>query len=238
MKYFKFIIIFLLVVSLIVIGYFYYDKKIHEFNDNYLLKTNDGDKENIKVYKEEITSLKEEYNNDEVVGTLEILNTDYKVPIMQAEDNDYYLEHLPDKTKSFMGSIFLDYRVDIDNSQKLLIYGHNSSKYEMPFAILENYYDEEYLKEHKYVEIKTKTKIRKYEVFSVYVATTDYSYMKINYEKDEYLNHLNNLKKYSFYDIDLELDSNDNILILQTCSTHKDYVNYDKKYLIIALKEI
>ena len=39
----------------------------------------------------------------------------------------------------------------------------------MPFALLENYYDESYLNNHKYVEIKTKEKVRKYEIFSIFI---------------------------------------------------------------------
>ena len=33
-------------------------------------------------------------------------------------------------------------------------------------------------------------------------------------------------------------NSNDEILILQTCSTHKDYHNYQKKYLLIILRRV
>lgn len=216
-------------------------KDLNEFNDNFILTETINEIEENKeevVYKEEITSLQEQYNNEDVVGTIEILNTDYKVPIVQGKDNDYYLDHLPNKQYSIMGSIFLDYRVNIDTSKKILIYGHNSSKYEMPFNILENYYDRDFLENHKYIEIKTKNKVRKYEIFSVYVEPTDYSYMKVKFEGNEYLEHLEKIKSKSFFDIDTSLSNDTNILILQTCSTHKDYLKYKKKYLIIALKEI
>lgn len=229
---------FIILISLIEFNKW---KDLNEFNDNFILTETINEIEEPQeefVYKEEITSLKEQYNNDDVVGTIEILNTDYKVPIVQGKDNDYYLDHLPNKEYSIMGSIFLDYRVNIDTSRKILVYGHNSSKFEMPFDILENYYDETYLNEHKYIEIKTKNKIRKYEVFSVFVEPTDYSYMKVKFEGNEYLEHLEKLKNKSFFDIDTKLSNDTNILILQTCSTHKDYLKYKKKYLIIVLKEI
>ena len=217
-------------------------EKLNVFNENFVLSnTIDTDKENIiekEEYKEDITKLKEKYNNDDVVGTLEILNTEYKVPVVQTKDNSYYLKHLPNKEYSIMGSIFLDYRVNIDSSKKILIYGHNDAKLEMPFDILENYYDLEYLNKHKYIEIKTEKKVRKYEIFSVFVEPTDYFYMKVNFENDSYLEHLEKLKSKSFFDTNVELTNDTNILILQTCSTHKDYLKYKKKYLVIALKEI
>lgn len=188
--------------------------------------------------KEEITSLKKEYNNKDIVGILEIENTNYVVPLVQGNDNDYYLKHLPNKEYSFMGSIFLDYRVNVNTSKKLIIYGHNSSQYQMPFDILENYYDENYLKEHKYVTIKTSSRTRRYELFSIYIEPEDFSYMKVNFTNEEYEKHLNDLKNKSMYFIDTNLNKDNSILILQTCSTHKDYKKYKKKYLILAFKEI
>lgn len=190
-------------------------------------------------YEEIINGLREDYNNDDVVGILEINNTDYAVPIMQGEDNEYYLNHTPDGKSNFMGSIYLDYRVDIDSSKKLLIYGHNSSNIDMPFKILEEFYDKAYYDNHKYVEITTSTTKKKYEIFSVHVETSDFSYMNINFENDEeYLKHLEKLKSRSMYDTGVDVTSEDEILILQTCSEHEDYRNYSKKYLLIILRRV
>ena len=46
------------------------------------------------------------------------------------------------------------------------------------------------------------------------------------------------LKNKSMFPMDSELTSDNNILLLQTCSTHKDYLQYKKKYLVLAFKEI
>lgn len=190
-------------------------------------------------YKEEIDNLRNEYNNDDVVGILSIDNTEYVVPIMQGVDNDYYLNHTPDGKENFMGSIYLDYRVDIDSSKKILIFGHNSSKIEMPFKILEEFYDKDYYDNHKYVDITTSTTKKRYEIFSVYVETSDFDYMNINFSnEEEYFKHIEKLQSKSMYDTGIELSSDDEILILQTCSTHKDYSNYQKKYLLIILRRV
>ena len=229
--------IYIIFISVFGIGFIKYHQMVNI--DKYILKSsivfNDIDEEK---YEEQITSLQEEYNNTDIVGTLEIENTDYKVPIVQSTDNSYYLKHLPNKEYSFMGSIFLDYRVNIDNSRKLLIYGHNSRYYDMPFKILENYYDMDYLNEHKYITISTKEKIRKYEIFSLYIETKDYKYMNVNFTDSTYKAHVYYLKNKSMYNINTDIKDDDNILILQTCSTHKDYLKYKKKYLVIAFHEI
>lgn len=248
MKKYEYILCILSFITLLFIIEYNKYQELNVFNNNFLLtetikeelevETEMETQNNKEIYKEEITSLKKEYQNDDVVATLEILNTDYKVPVVQGVDNDYYLNHLPNKEYSIMGSIFLDYRVNIDNSKKLLIFGHNSSTYNMPFDILENYYDKSYLDNHKYIEIKTVKSIKKYEIFSVFIETKDFSYMKVDFTSTSYLDHINNLKNKSMYDLDINLQEDSNILILQTCSTHENYLKYKKKYLIIALKEI
>ncbi len=60
----------------------------------------------------------------------------------------------------------------------------------------------------------------------------------INSKEEEYLNHLKKLKSKSMYDTGVEVTKDDEILILQTCSTHKDYHNYQKKYLLIILRRV
>ena len=238
-RYVKYIII-LLILVLCVSGYFIYkDHKNKEFNNFLLVNDVEQEKKEVSIkYKEQITDLQKEYNNEDIVGTLEISGTDYKVPVVQGTDNKFYLKHLPNKEYSIMGSIFLDYRVNINASRKLLIYGHNSSQYDMPFKILENYYDTNYIKEHPYVIIKTKDNVRKYEIFSLYVAITDYKYMNVNFNEETYREHVKYLKDNSMYEINTEMKENDNILILQTCSTHKDYSKYKKKYLVVSFHEI
>ena len=170
---------------------------------------------------------------------LEIENTDYIVPVLQGSDNDYYLNHDAYGNSNYMGSIYLDYRVDIDSSKKLLIYGHNSSNIDMPFKILEEFYDKDYYDNHKYVWITTSTAKKKYEIFSIYVETKDFSYMNVNFASDkDYLEHITKLKEKSMYDTGVEVSSEDEVLILQTCSTHKDYSNYQRKYLLIILRRV
>ena len=195
--------------------------------------------DDLDYYKNIINSARKKYNNNDVVGILEINNTDYIVPVIQGDDNKYYLKHTPYGEKSSMGSVYLDYRVDIDSSKKLLIYGHNSSNVDMPFKILEEFYDRDYYDNHKYVEVTTSNMKKKYEIFSVFVETSDFSYMDITFDNDdEYLNHINNLKSKSMYDTGVALSKDDEILILQTCSEHSDYRNYQKKYLLIVLRRV
>lgn len=190
-------------------------------------------------YKNIITNYQEKYNNKEVVGEIHILNTDYKKAIVKHNDNDYYLNHAENKKSSFMGAIFLDFRININNGNKLLIYGHNSKNISMPFEILENYYSKDYYENHKYIEITTKEKVRLYEIYSVYVEVSDFSYMQTDFSnKSEWLKHIKGFQDKSMHKTDTILNEEDNILILQTCSTHKNYQKYKDKFLLVVAKEV
>ena len=126
------IITFILVILLLLVGVYLY--KSNRKKDYYLdmdIESNNNVNNPIN-YEEVINNLREEYNNKDIKGILEIDNTDYIVPILQGSDNDYYLNHDAYGNRNGMGSIYLDYRVDIDTSRKLLIYGHNSSNIDIP----------------------------------------------------------------------------------------------------------
>lgn len=191
-------------------------------------------------YKEEINKLKVDYNNNDIVGILSIENTDFNEIVVQTIDNDYYLEHSLNKQYDWRGQTFLDYRVDINNSKKLLIYGHNSGNYNLPFKIFENYYDSSYVNEHKYMYLQTDEEVKIFEIFAIYVEVSDWSYFsKINFSSDdEYYNHILELKNKSLYDTGVVLNKNDEILIIQTCSYHSNYANYENKFLLVMGKLI
>ena len=61
---------------------------------------------------------------------------------------------------------------------------------------------------------------------------TDYS------DKESWLKHINKLKNNSMHEDDTILNEDDNILILQTCSTHKKYKNNKYKFLLVVAKEV
>lgn len=229
----KRVIIFIIFIIIFILAAIFYIKKN---KDN--IKVNLDSYQTNEVYKYDIQSLKEEYKNNDIIGVLSIKNTDFLVPIVQSEDNDYYLERNLYKKLDNAGSIFLDYRFSIEDSRKKIIYGHNNKNGDTPFTYLENYYDEEFYKEHKYIDIKTVDSTKTYEVFSVYVETSNWDYMKDKYNEQEWAEHLQNLKQNSIYSTNEDIKEDDKILILQTCSTLEKYKNYSDKYLLIISKEI
>ena len=87
---------------------------------------------------EEINNIKKQYQNDDVIAYIEIPNL-LKEPIVQTTNNSYYLHHDIYKQDNIIGATFLDYRNNIENSKKLLIYSHSDPEGTLPFVKLSNY---------------------------------------------------------------------------------------------------
>lgn len=176
--------------------------------------------------------------NEDVLGIIEIPHTEFRRFFVQSVDNKDYLAQDIYKEKNKTGVPFLDYRVNVD-SNKLIIYGHNSVYYDAPFRFLENYYEEDFYSEHKFINVRTEDKLLRFEIFSVYVEPSDWDYIKTEFRtKEEYKSHLEKLKSKSMYTSDVALDENDQILILQTCSFKTEYKNYEKKFLLIVARRV
>ena len=213
------------------------DSSILALEENNLVKE---EKELSETKENNIIKLREEYQNDDIKAVLRILGTTKEWVIPQGKDNKFYLRHLLNGEYDHNGIPFLDNRTNISNSKKLLIYGHNSSKYEMPFKEIENYVSKDYFKKHPYLELETESALRRFQVFSVYVETKDFSYYnKVKFQTDDdFYRHIKALKDKSFYNTGVSIDKNDKILILQTCSTLSKYQNLKKKYLLVIAKEV
>lgn len=62
---------------------------------------------------------------DNMQGVLYIPFLDVKEPVMQGEDNEYYLHHDINGAKSVSGSVFLQAGKNIESSSSFFVFGHN-----------------------------------------------------------------------------------------------------------------
>lgn len=193
-----------------------------------------------EIITNRIDNLREYYDNTDIKGIISIeKDNEFNYPVTQSIDNDYYLNHDYYKKYDSYGAIYADYRSDLDNSKKIIIYGHSSSKREVPFNKLENYENKDYYNKNKYLTLETKTNTYRYEIFSVYIETNDFTYMNMNFDnKGDWYAHILGLQKKSIYSTDIVLDMDEDILILQTCSKNTSYQNYNNKYLLIVSRRV
>ena len=186
-----------------------------------------------EIQKEEKPNVVEEYRkvfkNNEIIGEFSIDNMDLKVPVAHTSNNDYYLNHLIDKTYNEIGSTFMDYRNKVDD-KKIIIYGHNSEVIDTDFKKLNKYVNKSFYKDHKYMKFITLDHEYKYEIFSVYIAINNFRHVNL---KENYYEHINWLKNKSMYDTGVEINENDDILLIQTC-----YFDPKDSFLIVVGKKI
>ena len=202
-------IILCLVICLIFLGLFtleFLDKKEGEtFYKNVLPSSNIKD----------INKLENEYEG--ATGYIDIPNTNISYPIMQGEDNSYYLKHLPNGDRNKMGSIFLDYRNNGFNDKNTIIYGHNFNNGTM-FSDLLNYKSFEFYKNHSNYKIYTSDKVIEVAIFAVYIADATKDELPINFESTDFDDYLDMVLESNLINSEVSIDSEDNLITLCTCS--------------------
>lgn len=232
------ILVIIICIGFIIYRYFNIkesDKIINSINSE--ITINDKNVEvngaTAKVAKIDLSSLKEK--NNDTVAYIKVNGTTINYPVVQSKDNEYYLKHSFDKSYNEAGWIFLDYRNDITTLNKNnIIYGHNMLNHTM-FSTLTKMLDKEFFNDdnNKYINLTTENKSTIWKIFSLYVTNPDTYYMSIAFSsKSENETFLNNLKNKSIYDFNEDLNSNDKILTLSTCT------NLNTKRLVVHAKLI
>lgn len=138
-------------MNLVEIGKEYYDgqKEYEELKEYTEEKVNGQQDDPTESEAEEKTIDFEELRkiNDDIVAWIQIPGIDVDYPVVQGEDNEYYLHHTFRKEVNKAGSIFLDYRNRADfTEQRVIIYGHNMKDGSM-FSNLKKYQDNAFRKE-------------------------------------------------------------------------------------------
>ena len=123
--------------------------------------------------------------NDDVVGWIYSDDTPINYPVVQADDNQYYLHRLIDHSEDFAGSIFMDYR-NTRNFYDLntILYGHNMKNQSM-FSTLQAYNDQDYFDTHPILYLLTPKQAYKIELIASFgtTHTSDIYQIPDTYEK-------------------------------------------------------
>ena len=140
-------------------------------------------------------------------------------PVVQGQDNEFYLHHTFEMNKNSAGCIFMDYEVDpMLTSWNTFIYGHNMKNGTM-FGHLKNYINNPAVYEKDpYIYIFRPEGIYRYEIFSYYLDPTDSKmyYTCANFR--EYRAYLREATKKSVKECTAKATPDDNIVTLVTCS--------------------
>lgn len=173
--------------------------------------------------------------NEDVVGWLYCEDTPINLPLVQAEDNDYYLRRLIDGTWNSSGTLFTDYRNAADFSDSnTIIYGHNMKNKGM-FGTLSNYKEQSYYDEHPLMWLLTPEESYKVELIAGYVtASTSEIYSYGLTEEDIQALVYKSIEQSTFIS-DFQVSQGDRYVTLSTCSYEYDNARYILIGHLIAL---
>lgn len=222
MKKLKAIINFVVIIIFLLSAYKLIEKHISNKKANEVYSELQEIKENLTENNEE--SLEEDildlsYINEDYRGWITIEDTNIDYPILQGEDNDYYLSRDINKEYLKSGSIFLDYRNNNFDDKNTVIYGHSMRNGTM-FGQLKYFKETGALDENKYIYILSQEgKTLKYEIFSVYTSDINDNYIKTSFNSDEeYKEFLDKICEKSLFPVNIDISTEDKILTLSTCS--------------------
>ena len=158
--------------------------------------------------------------NTNVVGWVIVDSTNVNYPVLKTDNNDYYLNHSFYNNYTSSGWIFMDYRNNVSSDDyNTIIYGHNLTN-KTAFGSLSNLFTEKWFRNSSHrIILLTESGKYTYEIFSVYYSDAEVYYLKTNFGSlDEYNEFLVSLKNRSKFDFGINLDENERILTLSTCT--------------------
>ena len=183
-------------------------------------------------------------NNNDFVGWIKIDGTAIDYPVVQADDNEFYLIHNFDKEYEARGSIFMSFDCDPQlKSKNTVIHGHNWLD-DTVFSELAEYSSFNYYKKHPVIEFNTRTEMHKWKIISVFITSADptedndyvFNYTYPNMGGDNFAKYSEELKKRTLFHTNVDYNENDQFLTLSTCTREvdKDGKRADCRIAIVA----
>lgn len=178
------------------------------------------------VIMDRYASLYEE--NHDLAGWLTIDGMVIDYPVMQCEDDEYYLHHDFYGNDSKYGCLYVRGMADIHTpGTNFVIYGHNMKDGAM-FGDLDLYKEERFYREHPTISFDTLYEERSYEIVAVFLSQVYgpeedvFKYYQF-YQADtqeEFDYFYDNIKELSLYDTGVTAEFGDTFLTLSTCAYH------------------
>ena len=240
---------FLMIILLFFVGaflqtYLYVDKKDIKYVDTSVLNKIVDNTENVE--QEQSNANRDTYTSNEInlyrkYGQIDITNVNFEelkqvntdvvawimvdgtsvnYPIVQSNDNDYYLNHDIVKSPKGSGWTFMDFRNSTDLSDSnTIFYGHNLLN-KTAFGSLSNVFTDKWINSsNHYIVVKTESVTHIYEIFSRYVIEPEVYYLQTNFYNDtSYQQFLDTIKARTNYDFGVSVTTSDKIITLSTCS--------------------
>lgn len=164
--------------------------------------------------------------NSQTVGWIKVNNTNINFPIVQSQDNNFYLKHNFKKNYNSAGWIFADYTNNFDNlDENTIIYGHNRQNGTM-FSNLKFLLKQDWFNDDTNKSFIFNTKDNKYiaQIFSVYKINKNQLKLSNSFENEtDFAEAITGWKQSSIYPFDITPNYKDRLITLCTCDNNTQY---------------
>lgn len=189
--------------------------------DEVVLETTDTEEEGpVEVFYPDLQLDIEalEAMNGDFRGWLYFPALDISYPVVQGEDNSYYLKHAFDGEKLYAGCIFMDYGASSDWSDRnTFVFGHNMRDGSM-FGTFKQLLDDTTLcEEQPYFYIYTEEWVYTYQIISYYQTKSSSDRYMVFETDDTYDAYTEWALENSLYKTRVDLSDRPNIVSLSTC---------------------
>ena len=157
--------------------------------------------------------------NPDTYGWIVVDDTRINYPIVQGDDNDYYLDHAFTGDYLPIGSVFADYRCNtsINSNYNTVFYAHNITSGAM-FHDVTKFFEDEYF-DNTQIVIYTFDGKFVYEPFAIYESRHDNNYFKTGFTSfEDFKDFTEKIKGDATKVKDIDFTNRDRIITLSTCT--------------------
>lgn len=176
--------------------------------------------------------------NPQTIGYLKIDGTKIDTPVVQADNDKYYLRHDFNGKSTSYGAVFATYKADFKPlDRNTLLYGHNMFDGER-FAALANYKSIDYFKKHPIIQFDTLFEKHQWKVYAVILTNGSvdsnngyfFDFTFDNCSDACFEEYIEELDKRKLYETGVDLLPTDKLITLCTCTYEFD----DSRLIVIA----
>ena len=162
----------------------------------------------------------------QIVGWIYCADTPINYPIVQALDNQYYVDRLVDGTPNGAGAIFMDFRNNPDFSDlNTIIYGHNMTNKSM-FGSLRDYRNHSYYEQFPSLWIITPETAYRVDLVAGCVTAADSDDYDLLDQEEDLQALLDELMDRSTFESNVNPNVVSKVVILSTCTYEYDNARY------------
>lgn len=167
-----------------------------------------------------------------LVGWLTLEGCKIDNPVIQGEDNEFYLNHSADGNYKYEGTLFLGVEADVlEKNRNMVIHGHNMANGRM-FGNLSRYDPTrgeqqalKFLKENPTFTFNTLYEENTYKIAAVMIVDADedpfFNYLYNDFSSDEVFDRFCLfITRRSMFNTGVDLNSEDKLVMLSTCTAH------------------